>query len=154
MFKKLKSMFTMDPLTENDHDPANPVATASAALMIEAASMDGDYGPEERELIAGLVEERYGLKGSKLKETLDTAEHTVRQSTETFGYTRRLKDSLDYEERVEMIEMLWEVAYADGSLHDFEAGLMRKVAGLLYVLDADSGAARKRVLERRGIEAS
>jgi len=48
--------------------------------------------------------------------------------------------------------MAWEVAYADGELHDFEANLLRRLAGLLYIEDRDSGMARKRVLDRLGLE--
>ena len=47
-----------------------------------------------------------------------------------------------------MIEMLWEVVYADGTLDDFESNMMRRVAGLLYVNDRESGEARKRVQAR------
>ena len=47
--------------------------------------------------------------------------------------------------------MLWEVAYADGELHDYEANLMRRVTGLLFVSDQESGEARKRALERLGL---
>ena len=49
-----------------------------------------------------------------------------------------------------MIEMLWDVACADGVIHDFEANLVRRVAGLIHVSDRDSGAARKRALARMG----
>ena len=51
-----------------------------------------------------------------------------------------------------MIEMLWEVVYADGQLHDYEASLLRRVTGLLYVSDRDSGEARLRVMEKLGIK--
>jgi len=50
-----------------------------------------------------------------------------------------------------MMEMLWEVAYADGRLHEYEASLARQVAGLIHVSDRDNGAARKRVLARLGL---
>jgi len=49
------------------------------------------------------------------------------------------------------MEMLWEVAYADGVLHDYEASLMRRVTGLIYVTDQESGAARKRVMQKLGL---
>ena len=61
-----------------------------------------------------------------------------------------IKDRFPHEERLELMEMLWEVAYADGVLHDFEASLMRRISGLIYVSDRDSGAARKRALARLG----
>ena len=64
--------------------------------------------------------------------------------------TNKVKAALDENQRIEMIEMLWEVVYADQALHDFEANLMRRLAGLLHVPDRASGEARKRVLQRLG----
>ena len=58
-------------------------------------------------------------------------------------------EKMEYEERVHLIEMLWDVAYADGVLDPNEDTLIRKVAGLIYVSDHDRGAARRRVVEQR-----
>ena len=49
-----------------------------------------------------------------------------------------------------LIEKMWEIVYADGVLDDYEANLLRRVAGLIYVPDRESGAARQRVLARLG----
>lgn len=68
-----------------------------------------------------------------------------------YGLTRDIKNSLDHPERVELMEMLWQVAYADGVLHDYEANLMRRLAGLLYVSDQESGEARKRAQRALGL---
>ena len=59
-------------------------------------------------------------------------------------------ERLDAAERIRVIEMLWEVAYADGVLTGDEDALVRRVAGLLYVSDRDRGEARRRVLKRLG----
>jgi len=72
----------------------------------------------------------------------------VDDSVELHGFTSALVKQLGHEERVELVEMLWEVVYADGELHPFEANLLRRVAGLLYVTDQESGAARARALDR------
>jgi uncharacterized tellurite resistance protein B-like protein len=64
-----------------------------------------------------------------------------------------IKDSFDQEERVELMEMLWEVVYADGALHHLEANLMRRIAGLIFVPDRESGEARKRALSKLGLDA-
>jgi uncharacterized tellurite resistance protein B-like protein len=61
-------------------------------------------------------------------------------------FIRRIRDGFDHDERVEMVEMLWRVVYADGVVHDHEANLLRRVAGLLYVSDRESGEARKRAI--------
>ena len=79
------------------------------------------------------------------------AERTATESVAWQGLTHTLKESLDEAERVEILEMLWEVAYADGVLHDYEASLLRRVAGLLYVSDRDNGEARLRVMAKLGI---
>jgi uncharacterized tellurite resistance protein B-like protein len=63
-----------------------------------------------------------------------------------------VKDNLDYESRVELMQMLWEVVFSDGQLDDFEANLVRRVSGLLYVTDQDSGRARKVALEQLGFD--
>ena len=70
------------------------------------------------------------------------AENAVEMSR----FTSLLRDQFDHEERIEMIEMLWHVVYVDGKIHDHEANLLRRVAGLLYVSDRESGEARKRVV--------
>jgi uncharacterized tellurite resistance protein B-like protein len=66
-------------------------------------------------------------------------------------HTRAIVDRFDEAERVGMIEMLWEVVYADGRVDDYEANLLRRVGGLIYVSDRDRGEARKRVEARLGL---
>ena len=123
---------------------------AAAALMVEAARLDADFDEEERERIRGLLRDRFHMSPADADELLAEAERESDRSVEWQGFTRQIKDGFEYPERVALIEMLWEVAYADGELHDYEASLIRRVTGLLYVSDRDSGEARKRVLERRG----
>ncbi len=131
---------------------ADRLQLATAALLVEAAEMDADFGAEERAKITELVERRFGLSAAESHALLQAAREKVEQSVEVFGFTREIKNAFSPDERIEMMEMLWEVAYADGELHDLEASLMRRLAGLLHVSDRDSGLARKRVLARHGQE--
>jgi uncharacterized tellurite resistance protein B-like protein len=123
---------------------------AAAALMVEAAGMDSAFGAEERVKIGDLVQSRFALSPVEAEDLLAEAEQMSSKSVQWQGFTRAIKDGFDHEERIELIEMLWEVVYADGELHDYEASLLRRVTGLLYVTDRDSGEARKRVLARLG----
>ena len=125
---------------------------AAAALLVEAASMDSDFGAAERATIGGLLQSRFGLSGAEADELLAEAEEAASESVQWQGFTSAVKDGFAPEERVQVIEMLWEVVYADGQLHDYEASLLRRITGLLYVPDRDSGEARKRVLARLGVE--
>jgi uncharacterized tellurite resistance protein B-like protein len=124
---------------------------AAAALMVEAAAMDDTFDAAERVRIERLIQDRFGLSEDEAAELIAQAAQAASASVEWHGFTRAIKDGFDHAERVELIEMLWEVAYADRWLHDYEASLLRRVAGLLYVSDRDSGEARKRVLARLGL---
>jgi uncharacterized tellurite resistance protein B-like protein len=125
---------------------------AAAVLLVEAASMDDAFDTAERGRVEGLLRQRFGLDEQSARELLALAEQRAADSVEWQGYTRVIKERLDQEQRIEMLEMLWEVAYADGVLHDYEASLLRRITGLLYVADRESGEARKRVLARLGLE--
>ena len=124
---------------------------AAAALMVEAAAMDDAFDADERVRIGRLIQNRFWLSAAEAADLVAQAEQAASASVEWHSFTRAIKDGFDHDERVELIEMLWEVAYADRRLHDYEASLLRRVAGLLYVSDRDSGEARKRVLARLGL---
>ena len=125
---------------------------AAAVLMVEAALMDGTFDDDEAAAIQRIVQERFGLNEEEAKSLLEEARGIQDDSHHLLRFTRTIKDTYPIEERVEIIEMLWEVAYADGELHHFEANLVRRVGGLIYVPDQESGAARKRVASRLGID--
>ena len=86
-----------------------------------------------------------------MEDLIASGQAAVERSHQLFAFTRIVKQGFDFDERIRMIEMLWEVAYADGELHDYEASLVRRVAGLIHVADRDAGQARKRVLARLGL---
>lgn len=121
---------------------------AAAALMVEAAKLDGAFDESERARIAALLEQHFGMDTDDIAALIAAADEETDLAGGLYGFTKTVRDRFEHAERVSMIEMLWEVAYADGALHDFEANMLRRVAGLLYVTDQESGAARKRVLSR------
>ena len=122
---------------------------AAAGLLVEAALLDGDYHDEEKQRIEILLRERFELDQSETTKLMTAAEEAAADRVELHTITKTVRNHFSEEERVKMIEMLWEVVYADGDLDDFEANMMRSVTGLLYVSDRESGDARKRVLARR-----
>jgi uncharacterized tellurite resistance protein B-like protein len=133
-----------------DHDEADK-RLAAAALLVETAVMDGDFDEAERATVATLLGERFGLDAAAAEELVGDAEARTSASLGVFRFTAAAKTHFSHDERVELIEMLWEVAYADGVLHDYEDNLLRRVAGLIYVTDRERGEARKRVLDRLGL---
>ncbi len=150
MFDNLKSLF----FGGSDSAPGNvddDVRLAAAALLVEAGMVDGSLEGVESARILKLLSERFGLSGEAAQALLTQASALQEQSNQLFPFTKVIVDKFDSTQRIMVIEMLWEVVYADGQLHDYEASLVRRVAGLLFVSDQDSGAARQRALARLGL---
>ncbi len=149
MFSKIKSLFSGPSAVEADKgiDPQ----LAATALLIEAARADQDYDATERERVIAILGQRFSMNETEISELLVLAESRQEDSVNLHGFTRQVKDGWTEEERLGLIELLWEIAYADGKIHAYEDHLIRRVAGLIYVTDRERGEARKQVAERLGL---
>jgi uncharacterized tellurite resistance protein B-like protein len=125
---------------------------AAAALLVTAAAMDDIFDDAERVAIQELLARRFSLDEAAAHRLLAEAEALAIESVDLHGFTQTIKEGFDFEERLELLEMAWEVVYTDGVLHDHEANLLRRLAGLLAVSDRESGEARRRVRARLGVD--
>jgi uncharacterized tellurite resistance protein B-like protein len=132
--------------------PRKDLATAVAVLLARAATLDGSFEAKERAVVADHLCNRFDVSRDEIDRTLEEAVTSADEMVDLYGLTRTVKDRLDEEGRIELMEALWEVVYADGELHDYEGQLMRRLSGLLYVTDRESGEARKRALAKLGLE--
>jgi uncharacterized tellurite resistance protein B-like protein len=127
-----------------------PLRIAAAALLVDAAAVDDQFDAVERVAIERVLASRFGLAAEEARRLLAEGRRRRDASPQLFGFTRTVNERLPIEERVELIEMLWEVVLADGELDPLEDTLLRRVGGLLDVPDRERGLARRRVLERLG----
>ncbi len=127
---------------------ADELHVAAAALLVEAACMDGHFDAEEKRTITSALQSQFGLDGDGAADLVRAGIEAADSSHQLYAFTRLIKDRFDHADKVRMIEMLWEVAYADDEIHHYESNLVRRIAGLLYISDPESGAARKRVRRR------
>ena len=132
--------------------PRRETELALTALLVEAAYSDDHFDQAERSVIARLIENRFNLSAPDARRLLAAGETAAAEAAELFHFTRTVNEQCSFRERVELIEMLWEVAYADGVLDQYEDSLLRRVGGLIYVPDKERGLARQRVLTRLGLE--
>jgi uncharacterized tellurite resistance protein B-like protein len=121
---------------------------AVAALLIEAARMDDQFDAAERATIERVLAEKFDLSPAAVNSLMEAAEAAVRQSTQFFPFTRQIVQRISHEDRAHILEMMWEVAYADGVLDPHEDALLRRIAGLIHVPDRERGLARQRALEK------
>lgn len=119
--------------------------TAIAALLVEAAKADGVYLEAERTMIDEVLAERYGIDAKAATALRAEGEIAQSEAVDLVGFTRVIKDAVPIESRIEVIEAVWRVVYADDERDADEGNLIRRLAGLLYVPDRDAGLARQRV---------
>ncbi len=150
MIDRLKSLiFGEDP--SGASPTSDSPRLAAAALLVEAAMMDGQRDERETARIHLLLKERFGLSAEAAQGLLEQAIRLQAEASQLFPFTKAIVDHFSLDQRRELIEMLWEVAYADGHLHDYEANLVRRIAGLVHVTDQESGAARRRAMAVLGL---
>ena len=121
---------------------------ALGALLVRLARSDGDYADVEIAQIDRILSNRYGLSPFEASKLRGECEELEAQAPDTVRFTRAIKEAVDYENRVAVIEAMWAVVMADGSRDDAEDSIMRMTASLLGVSDQDSHAARLRVSEQ------
>ena len=126
----------------------NDPAFALAALLIETARSDDRVEDREHSLIERALARRFGLSADEATRLIAAAERGALQATDLFHFTRVVVENFSEEERVDVIDMLWDVAYSDGALTGDEDALIRRVAGLIYVSDRDRGEAKRRARNR------
>ena len=122
---------------------------ALTALLVRLARADDTYDTAERERIERTIATRYGLSPEAATQLRHEAEGIEADAPDTVRFTRAIKDGVPYEDRIGVIEALWDVVLADGRRDDDEDALMRQIAPLLGVNDRDSNMARRRVEDRR-----
>ena len=153
--QRLRQWLSGDPARSSERAAEPAAHRATTMLLVEAARLDGVYGEAERARISSLLADRFGLSADATEALVQAGEKAQEDAVDMFGSIRTLKTVMSEQEREALIEMLWEVVYADGQLHDFEANLMRRIASLLSVEDRASALAHQRVrrrLEDRGTE--
>lgn len=122
---------------ENELSRDEVIHLATAALLIEVSKADFELTKQETEAVIEALRKRFNLDAMTLDALLKLAEEELQQSSSLYQFTRLVNDFYDYEQKLQLIESMWEIAYADGDLDKYEEHLIRKVAELIYVSHKD-----------------
>ena len=117
-------------------------------LMIEAAYTDGHIDQGELNKIKNSLVNVFGEEIKEVELVLDEAVKNKNNSKSLHHYTSFINKNFDEEKKILLIETLWEIVLSDNEIHDFESNLIRRLSGLLYISDVNSGNARKRALDK------
>jgi uncharacterized tellurite resistance protein B-like protein len=134
MIARLKRLFqdAVDQAAAGDN-PEQAVRRAAAALMVEMIRADSEVTEGERAHVTNALETEFGLPPDEARALLVAADDDADAATSLYEFTSVLNQCFSHEQKVRLVDQLWGVAYADGSLDKHEAHLVRKVADLLHL---------------------
>ncbi len=145
MFDKLFGKKTAAP--KQAAETTDPLQLAIAALLVEAACADEKYRESEKAIIDKSLAAKFGVATADAAALRARGEAAQAGALDIQRFTRIAKE-MAAEEKIAFIEQLWEIVLSDGERDPFEDTLIRRICGLIYVEDQDSGAARARVAAR------
>ena len=149
MFSNLKTAFqNITSKNKNDDEYEREDIQAVIILLLEACQIDGDTGKIELEYIKKLLINKFNFTPDQAEKNLIEALEKSDERIEIFSQIKIILNEMNHEERIDVIEMMWGVILSDGIVDDFEANLMRRMNGLLYISGEESALAKQRALNQ------
>ena len=142
MLQSLKNIFASDQVLNAETEKTQ--IDILSGLMIEAANTDGQVTQEELNKISYSLINVFKEDPKAVELSLTKAFENKDNSKSLYYYTSKLNKSYSNENKIKLIEVLWEIILADNEIHDFETNLIRRLAGLLYISDVECGNAKIR----------
>lgn len=144
MIERLKQLF----LAPGDAVPAKPdrhqLAVAATALMVQLARIDRDQDERELEIIVDCAVQRLDVTQEEADAILQDALNEADGATSLYEFTGLINDHLDQERKQQLLESIWQVAFADGRIDRYEEHLIRRMAELLHLNHREYMMARHR----------
>ena len=150
MLKSLKVFFERSIQDSADQGMSvldNRVELAAAVLMIEISLADSSIDDEELAVIKKALIAHFNIDAEQVDELIDLARREVDLAVSLHDFTRMLNDNLDTSEKIQVVELLWQVAFADAVLDKYEEYYIRKIADLLYISHKDYIRTKHRVAD-------
>lgn len=130
-------------------DGNHELGLATAALAMDIARADSSMDDNEREHIASALADYFSLTAEETEKIMQLAHSRLEESVSLYDFTSQLKEGLDRRERIEIIRLLWDVAWADNEIHKYEEHFIRKISDLLHVSHSDYIRAKLAAEEER-----
>ena len=131
MLGVFKNIFDGSNKEQNDGDRELKLRVATCVLLLEAATADSNFSSEEQEKIIQILKSRFQMDDTSVKELIDKSTMEKKNSTDLWYFTSLINENLDNEEKYDLMELVWEVIYSDGTLDKFENYIAHKLLNML-----------------------
>lgn len=118
-------------------DQEHDLRVATCAVMLEIANIDGEFSAEERKGIVSFLESHFGLSHDIAHELIEKAGEELENSIDLWSFTNRINQNYNREEKIGIVEMIWEIVFADDYMDKHEDYLMKKLGKLLRLSHKD-----------------
>jgi len=147
MFEAFKSFITefVDGEKHPDQFAEDDYRLAAAAMLVHTAAIDGEMSQSERDKLHAVIKQRFALDDATTDELITKATAAEHESVDLYHFTHQLNRALDDDGRAKIVEMMWEIVYADGQRDELEDNLIWRAADLLGVSAHERIALRRRV---------
>ena len=147
MLKAIKQFFEshIGQVEEQSVDSEHRLQVATAALLIEIARADFHIEDQELEHIAAALKAKFELSSQEVEDLIALATQEAEQAISYYDFTSLINQEFSFEQKIKVIELMWQVAYVDDYLQKYEEALIRKISDLLYIPHSDFIAAKHRV---------
>ena len=134
-------------LKKKDNENNNNLLTKIGSLLVHAAKIDQNYTKKEKEIIKKTLI-NLGANKENIENLLSRAEKIENDSNQILDFTKEIKN-LDEAEKIKIIEALWDIIYSDNKSDDYEANLMRRLSGLLYLNNKVVGDIKEKIKSKK-----
>ena len=153
MKRFIKKFFGEKSSNKENQDELNSsvIEEAVVVLLLRAANIDGKKDEQEIEAIKRLIIQQFNYDEEKADILITSASEKEESSADLFEWSKIINDHYDLGSKKIVFSMMCEIICADGLIDPFESNLIRRLSGLLYISDKDSGAIKKKVMNNKGI---
>ena len=137
MINTIRKFFKSNENSKSDNLEGNQDELAYASLLIEVIKSDDHFDQREHDELLNILSTKLSIDEKALGELSELAQKKSDESTSLYEFTREINDEYQYEEKVQLIEDLWRIAYSDERIDKYEDYVIRKVADLVYVTHSD-----------------
>lgn len=123
---------------------------AAAALLVHAAGVDGSVSEAEQKKLHTIIKQRFNLSDDDTDALVAKATEAEHDAIDLYQFAVRLNRSLDQAGRARVVEMMWQIVYADDSVTEFEDNLIWRAADLLGISRNERIALRQKVMGEKG----
>ena len=142
MLERLFRSFRKDESPEEE--TAQDLSHAFAALLVEAARADEEYTDEERALVDKFLKRQFSIDAAQALAIRTAAEAAQDKAHDLYQFSRVVKDGLDRDGKMQLIEDMWRIVLSDDHRDPHEEMVIRRLIGLIHLEDRDSAEARRR----------